>query len=142
MTHNPIVSEPDLGDIRSNITKEKYIANVNKAKEYIRAGDIFQVVLSQRFEMETTVSPLQVYRVLRTMNPSPYMYVLKMDDEVIVGTSPELLVRVEEEKVETRPIAGTRPRGKTPEEDLCTELELLADEKERAEHLMLVDLRA
>ncbi|NOU72071.1 anthranilate synthase component I [Paenibacillus sp. LMG 31458] len=140
MTHNPIVSEPDLGDIRSNITKEKYIANVNKAKEYIRAGDIFQVVLSQRFEMETTVSPLQVYRVLRTMNPSPYMYVLKMDDEVVVGTSPELLVRVEEEKVETRPIAGTRPRGKTPEEDLALEKELLADEKERAEHLMLVDL--
>lgn len=94
---------------------------MNKAKEYIRAGDIFQVVLSQRFEMETTVSPLQVYRVLRTMNPSPYMYVLKMDDEVVVGTSPELLVRVEEEKVETRPIAGTRPRGKTPEEDLALE---------------------
>ncbi|CAH1197196.1 anthranilate synthase component I [Paenibacillus sp. 2RAB27] len=140
MTHNPIVSEPDLGEIRSNITKDKFIANVNKAKEYIRAGDIFQVVLSQRFEMETTVSPLQVYRVLRTMNPSPYMYVLKMDDEVIVGTSPELLVRVEEEKVETRPIAGTRPRGKTPEEDHALELELLADEKERAEHLMLVDL--
>ncbi|MNI00347.1 Anthranilate synthase component 1 [compost metagenome] len=140
MTHSSIAEETELGEIRSNISKETYIANVNKAKEYIRAGDIFQVVLSQRFEIETAVSPLQVYRVLRTMNPSPYMYVLKLDNEVIVGTSPELLVRVEEEKVETRPIAGTRPRGKTPEEDLALEKELLADEKERAEHLMLVDL--
>jgi anthranilate synthase component 1 len=140
MTHNPITEEPELGEVRSNVTKEKYIANVNKAKEYIRAGDIFQVVLSQRFEIETAVSPLHVYRVLRTLNPSPYMYVLKMDDEVIVGTSPELLVRVEEDKVETMPIAGTRPRGKTKEEDLALEKELLADEKERAEHLMLVDL--
>ncbi|MCD1260228.1 anthranilate synthase component I [Paenibacillus athensensis] len=140
MTHNPIVAEPELGEIQSNITKEKFIDNVNQAKEYIRAGDIFQVVLSQRFEIATEVSPLQVYRVLRTMNPSPYMYVLKMDEEVIVGTSPELLVRVEEEKVETRPIAGTRPRGRTMEEDLAYEKELLADEKERAEHLMLVDL--
>lgn len=137
---NPITAEPELGEIRSNVTKEKFISNVNAAKEYIRAGDIFQVVLSQRFEVETDVSPLHVYRVLRTMNPSPYMYVLKMDDEVIVGTSPELLVRVEEEKVENRPIAGTRPRGNTPEEDIALEKELLLDEKERAEHLMLVDL--
>ncbi|MBP1994731.1 anthranilate synthase component I [Paenibacillus eucommiae] len=140
MTHNPITPDQELGEINSNISKETYIENVEKAKAYIRAGDIFQVVLSQRFEIETEVSPLHVYRVLRTMNPSPYMYVLKMDDEVIVGTSPELLVRVEEEKVETRPIAGTRPRGNTPEEDLELEKELLADEKERAEHLMLVDL--
>jgi anthranilate synthase component 1 len=140
MTHHPIAGEPELGDIHSNVTKEQFIANVNQAKEYIRAGDIFQVVLSQRFEIETDVSPLQVYRVLRTMNPSPYMYYLKMDDEVIVGASPELLVRVEDEKVETRPIAGTRPRGMTPEEDAALEKELLADEKERAEHLMLVDL--
>ena len=81
-----------------------------------------------------------VYRVLRTMNPSPYMYYLKMDDEIIVGTSPEALVKVDGEHVETRPIAGTRPRGKTPEQDLALENELLADEKERAEHLMLVDL--
>jgi anthranilate synthase component 1 len=140
MLHNPIAADVDLGVVNSNITKEAYISNVEKAKEYIRAGDIFQVVLSQRFEIETEVSPLHVYRVLRTLNPSPYMYVLKMDDEVIVGTSPELLVRVEEEKVETRPIAGTRPRGDTEEEDLQLEQELLADEKERAEHLMLVDL--
>ncbi len=140
MSHNPIAAEPELGEIRSNVSKDQFISNVEQAKEYIRAGDIFQVVLSQRFEIETEVSPLQVYRVLRTMNPSPYMYVLKMEDEVIVGTSPEMLVRVEEEKVETRPIAGTRPRGKTPEEDAALEKELLADEKERAEHLMLVDL--
>src|SRR5690606_14709116 len=92
------------------------------------------------FEMSTDVSPLHVYRVLRTMNPSPYMYVLKLRDEVIVGTSPELLVRVEGERIETRPIAGTRPRGKTEEEDRLLEQDLLADEKERAEHLMLVDL--
>jgi anthranilate synthase component 1 len=140
MSQQPIPADVELGEVKSNLTKEQYIANVEKAKEYIRAGDIFQVVLSQRFEIETDVSPLHVYRILRTLNPSPYMYCLKMDDEVIVGTSPELLVRVEDEKVETRPIAGTRPRGKTPELDAAYELELLADEKERAEHLMLVDL--
>ncbi|MDQ1909409.1 anthranilate synthase component I [Paenibacillus sp. GD4] len=139
-SHNPVPDDVELGEVKSNLTKEQFIANVNAAKEYIRAGDIFQVVLSQRFEIETEVQPLQVYRILRTLNPSPYMYCLKMDDEVIVGTSPELLVRVEDEKVETRPIAGTRPRGRTTEEDLALEQELLADEKERAEHLMLVDL--
>jgi anthranilate synthase component 1 len=132
--------DPELGEISSNLTKQQFIDNVNQAKEYIRAGDIFQVVLSQRFHIETEVDPLQVYRVLRTMNPSPYMYVLKLDDEVIVGTSPELLVKVDNGIVETRPIAGTRPRGKTPEQDLELEKELLADEKERAEHVMLVDL--
>ncbi|RKP57394.1 anthranilate synthase component I [Cohnella endophytica] len=132
--------DPELGDIKSNLTKQQFIDNANQAKEYIRAGDIFQVVLSQRFHIETDVDPLHVYRVLRTMNPSPYMYVLKLDDEVIVGTSPELLVKVDNGKVENRPIAGTRPRGKTPEEDLAMEEELLADEKERAEHVMLVDL--
>lgn len=140
MAQQPIPADVELGDVKSNLTKEQFIGNVEKAKEYIRAGDIFQVVLSQRFEITTDVSPLHVYRILRTLNPSPYMYCLKMDDEVIVGTSPELLVRVEDEKVETRPIAGTRPRGKTPEQDQAYELELLADEKERAEHLMLVDL--
>ncbi|MCR8642284.1 anthranilate synthase component I [Paenibacillus sp. N1-5-1-14] len=140
MTHVPIAEDVELGEVRSNVTKEQYISNVERAKEYIRAGDIFQVVLSQRFEITTDVSPLQVYRVLRTMNPSPYMYYLKMDDEIIVGTSPELLVRVENERVETMPIAGTRPRGKTQEEDQAYEEELLNDAKERAEHLMLVDL--
>ncbi len=133
-------SDPDLGDVKSNLTKPEFIANVEKAKEYIRAGDIFQVVLSQRFSIETEVDPLHVYRVLRSTNPSPYMYYLKMDDEVIVGASPEALVKVEGDRVETRPIAGTRPRGRTPEQDLANERELLADEKERAEHLMLVDL--
>ncbi|GAA3405161.1 anthranilate synthase component I [Paenibacillus hodogayensis] len=137
---NAIPADIDLGVVHSNLTKEQYIGNVEKAKEYIRAGDIFQVVLSQRFHIETEIDPLHVYRVLRTMNPSPYMYYLKMDDEVIVGTSPEALVKVDGERVETRPIAGTRPRGKTPEEDAALERELLADEKERAEHLMLVDL--
>lgn len=132
--------DPELGEISSNLTKEQFLDNVQQAKEYIRAGDIFQVVLSQRFHIETEVDPLHVYRVLRTMNPSPYMYVLKLDDEVIVGTSPELLVKVDNGKVETRPIAGTRPRGKTPEQDLELEKELLADQKERAEHVMLVDL--
>lgn len=139
-SRNVYVREVELGEIRSNVTKVEFMDNVEKAKDYIRAGDIFQVVLSQRFEIETDVSPLQVYRVLRTVNPSPYMYYLKMEDEIIVGASPELLVRVEEDKVETRPIAGTRPRGATPEEDQALEKELLADEKERAEHLMLVDL--
>lgn len=132
--------DPDLGEISSNLTKQQFLDNVDQAKEYIRAGDIFQVVLSQRFHIETEVDPLHVYRVLRTMNPSPYMYVLKLDDEVIVGTSPELLVKVDNGQVETRPIAGTRPRGRTPEQDLALEKELLADEKERAEHVMLVDL--
>ncbi|TJY44341.1 anthranilate synthase component I [Cohnella pontilimi] len=133
-------ADPDLGHVYSNLTKEQFIANVEQAKEYIRSGDIFQVVLSQRFHIETEVDPLQVYRVLRTMNPSPYMYCLKLDDEMIVGTSPELLVKVDNGKVETRPLAGTRPRGRTPEEDEALEKDLLADEKERAEHVMLVDL--
>lgn len=135
-----IPTDPDIGDIDSNVTKEQFLDNVAKAKEYIRAGDIFQVVLSQRFSIETTVNPLHVYRVLRTMNPSPYMYYLKLDDEVIVGTSPEALVKVSGGRVETRPIAGTRPRGRTPELDKQLELDLLVDAKERAEHLMLVDL--
>lgn len=136
----PIPADVDMGTVHSNLTKEQFIGNVEKAKQYIQAGDIFQVVLSQRFHIETDINPLHVYRVLRTMNPSPYMYYLKMDDEVIVGTSPEALVKVDGDKVETRPIAGTRPRGRTPEEDKALEKELLADEKERAEHLMLVDL--
>ncbi|WP_152398295.1 anthranilate synthase component I [Paenibacillus cellulositrophicus] len=130
----------DLGEIKSNMTKEQYMANVRQAQEYIRAGDIFQVVLSQRFHIETEVSPLHVYRVLRTLNPSPYMYYLKMHEEIIVGTSPEALVKVDGNKVSTRPIAGTRPRGADEAEDNRLAAELLADEKERAEHLMLVDL--
>ncbi len=135
-----IPEDVELGEIHSNLSKQEYMDNVDKAKAYIRAGDIFQVVLSQRFDIETEVSPLEVYRVLRIMNPSPYMYILKMDEETIVGTSPEPLVKVNGSKVETRPIAGTRPRGETADEDLALEQDLLADEKERAEHLMLVDL--
>lgn len=135
-----IPDDVEIGHFESNMTKEQYMSNVDKAKEYIRAGDIFQVVLSQRFHIETAISPLHVYRILRTMNPSPYMYCLKFDDEVIVGTSPELLVKVDGGQVETRPIAGTRPRGLTPEHDAELERELLADEKELAEHVMLVDL--
>lgn len=125
---------------RSNMKKETFLSNVEAAKEYIAAGEIMQVVLSQRFEMETKASPLHVYRILRIMNPSPYMYYLKMGDEVAVGTSPELLVRVEGDRVQTKPIAGTRPRGRNSEEDKALEKELLADHKEVAEHLMLVDL--
>ncbi|SET52414.1 anthranilate synthase component I [Paenibacillus sp. NFR01] len=135
-----IPQDIELGEIHSNLTKAQYIANVEKAKEYIRAGDIFQVVLSQRMHIETEVSPLHVYRMLRTLNPSPYMYYLKMDEEIIVGTSPEALVKVDGSRVETRPIAGTRPRGANEAEDKALAAELLADEKERAEHLMLVDL--
>lgn len=126
--------------VRSNMRKEEYEAIVEKAKAYIAAGDIFQTVLSQRFEVETEADPFDVYRVLRTLNPSPYMYILEFDEETIVGTSPELLVRVEQGKVENRPIAGTRKRGRTDEEDRRLEDELVSDEKERAEHHMLLDL--
>lgn len=140
VNRTPFPQQIDLGDVRSNLTREEFIHNVEQAKEYIRAGDIFQVVLSQRFHIETDVSPMHVYRLLRTLNPSPYMYYLKLDEEIIVGASPEALVKVDQGKVETRPIAGTRPRGLTEEEDRKLEQELLADEKERAEHLMLVDL--
>lgn len=130
----------DIGPIVSNETKDSYMSKVDRAKEYIRSGDIFQVVLSQRFERVTEAEPIDVYRMLRITNPSPYMYMLKMDDETLVGSSPEALVRVNGDRVETRPIAGTRPRGATPELDHELEIELLADEKERAEHIMLVDL--
>lgn len=140
MIQRAMPSDVDLSGVRSNMTPSQFISNVKQAQEYIRAGDIFQVVLSQRFEMETSASPLQVYRILRTLNPSPYMYYLKLDEEVIVGASPEALVKVDGNRVETRPIAGTRHRGRTPEQDIALGQELLADEKERAEHLMLVDL--
>lgn len=130
----------DMGPVVSNETKDSFMNKVKQAKEYIRSGDIFQVVLSQRFERVTEAEPIDVYRMLRITNPSPYMYMLKMEDETLVGSSPEALVRVNGDRVETRPIAGTRPRGTTPESDYELELELLADEKERAEHIMLVDL--
>lgn len=123
-----------------NVTREAFEGAVLACKEYIKAGDIFQVVLSQRFSGELTVKPLDIYRMLRTLNPSPYMFFLRLDDTVVLGASPEVMVRREGEKVELRPIAGTRPRGATPDEDLCLEREMLEDPKERAEHVMLVDL--
>ncbi len=124
----------------SNVTREGFEQAVEKAKEYIRAGDIFQVVLSQRFSGDLTVEPLDIYRVLRTLNPSPYMFFLRLDDTVVVGASPEVMVRKEGTKAELRPIAGTRPRSADPVEDTRLEQEMLADPKERAEHIMLVDL--
>jgi len=127
-------------EVTSNISRERFCENVLKAKEYIRNGDIFQVVLSQRLRTKTVCSPFNVYRALRTINPGPYMYYLKFDGYTLAGSSPEMLVRVDGKKVETCPIAGTRRRGATPEQDEALEKELLADEKERAEHLMLVDL--
>jgi anthranilate synthase component 1 len=128
-------------EVSSNFTKERYEEAVERAKEYIRAGDAFQIVPSQRFQTEIGyLDPLLLYRGLRTVNPSPYMTYLKLGDLSLVGASPEPLVRVEGRRVMTRPIAGTRPRGATPEEDAALAEELLADEKERAEHVMLVDL--
>ncbi|MGW0229028.1 anthranilate synthase component I [Actinopolymorpha singaporensis] len=119
---------------------EEHMAAVEQAKEEIHAGEAFQVVVSQRFERATTARAFDIYRVLRLSNPSPYMYLLRFGDFDIVGSSPEALVTVTGERALTHPIAGTRPRGATPEEDHALEQELLADEKERAEHLMLVDL--
>jgi anthranilate synthase component 1 len=126
--------------VESNFTKEDFKKAVLKGKEYIRNGDIIQVVLAQRLKTAISTDPFNIYRALRTFNPSPYMYYLQLGDVEIVGTSPEVLVRLEENEVEVRPIAGTRPRGITEEEDLALEKELLKDEKERAEHIMLVDL--
>jgi anthranilate synthase component 1 len=124
----------------SNVSREKFYANVVKAKEYITAGDIIQVVGSQRFSTPVKASPLDIYRAARSINPSPYMFLLELDGFALVGASPEIHVRCENRKVEIRPIAGTRPRGKNPEQDLANQKELLADPKERAEHVMLVDL--
>ncbi len=127
-------------EVRSNQTKEAFEANVRTAKEHIAAGDIYQVVLSQRFESSVDADPFTVYRALRHVNPSPYMYFIRMGGVAVVGSSPEMLVRVEGTRVETHPIAGTRPRGKTPDEDIRLAEELKRNEKERAEHVMLVDL--
>lgn len=126
--------------LRSNMTPEQFERMVLRAKEYILAGDIFQVVLSQRFEFDLTVPPLPLYQALRRTNPSPYMYYLRLGDVHIAGSSPEVLATVTGRRVVTRPLAGTRRRGHTPEEDQALATELLADPKERAEHVMLVDL--
>jgi anthranilate synthase component I len=126
--------------IVSNMTRPAFEKMVRQAKEYIRSGDIFQVVLSQRFEAETPSSPFDIYRSLRLINPSPYMYFLQFDGLELIGASPEVLVRCEDGRIELRPIAGTRPRGLNEDQDRVMEQELLSDEKERAEHIMLVDL--
>jgi anthranilate synthase component 1 len=130
----------DALEVSSNFTREEFEAQVRRAKEYIAAGDIYQVVLSQRFETEVGADPFTVYRALRHVNPSPYMYFIRMAGVSVVGSSPEMLVRVEGSRVETHPIAGTRRRGKTDDEDLRLAEELKRNEKERAEHVMLVDL--
>jgi anthranilate synthase component 1 len=124
----------------SNFKKENFLDSVRKIKNYIHEGDAIQVVLSQRLKFKITKDPFTIYRALRSINPSPYMYYLKFGDLKIVGSSPEILVRLEDEKIEVRPIAGTRKRGKSEEEDRSLEKELLSDEKELAEHIMLVDL--
>ena len=125
---------------RSSFTKADFCHAVEKAKEYIVSGDIFQVVLSQRFEREVYVSPLSIYRALRCINPSPYMTLVRYPEFTLVGSSPEVMTQVKGKRCMVRPIAGTRPRGDTPEQDAVLEKELLADEKETAEHVMLVDL--
>jgi anthranilate synthase component 1 len=126
--------------VKSNFQRGEYLAIVRKAKAYIRAGDIFQVVLSQRFSAKTQADPFEVYRELRALNPSPYLFYLQLNDVCVVGSSPEMLVKVQGRDVFYRPIAGTLPRGKDEAEDLRLEKEMLASEKERAEHIMLVDL--
>jgi anthranilate synthase component I len=127
-------------EVTSNVSRAEFEHTVRTAKEYIAAGDIYQVVLSQRFEAPLSADPFTVYRALRHVNPSPYMYFLRVGGRSIVGSSPEMLVRVEGRRVETHPIAGTRPRGRNDEEDMRLAEELKRNEKERAEHVMLVDL--
>jgi len=127
----------------SNMTQDQFETAVERAKEYIAAGDIFQVVPSQRLRRQTQATPFSIYRALRRLNPSPYMFFLALGGDPaihLIGSSPEVLVRLQDRTAEVRPIAGTRPRGKTEEEDRALEAELLADPKERAEHVMLVDL--
>jgi len=131
---------PVVDRLQGNTSPERYRQIVERAKRYITEGDIIQVVLSQRVDIETPVHPVQIYRALRTVNPSPYMFYLDFVDYQIVGASPELLVRLEDGEITNHPIAGTRPRGETSELDAALAVELLGDEKERAEHIMLVDL--
>jgi anthranilate synthase component 1 len=140
--HHPVTVSSDwpAAAFDSNVPKDKFFANVLRAKEYITSGDIIQVVGSQRFSTPVKASPLDIYRAARSINPSPYMFLLELEGISLVGASPEIHVRCEEGTVEIRPIAGTRRRGATREEDQLLEKELLADPKERAEHVMLVDL--
>ncbi|HUG18813.1 MAG TPA: anthranilate synthase component I [Planctomycetaceae bacterium] len=143
--HNLQLTDIDLNqeidlDWKSNFTQQEFESAVERCKEYIQAGDIFQVVFSQRLELETTARPLDIYRTLRVVNPSPFMFLLELPETTLVGSSPEIMVRVEEGKTTIRPLAGTRRRGVTEEEDQRLAEELLADPKERAEHVMLIDL--
>lgn len=138
-TH-PLSSIPILERLQANLDQSQYEAMVEQAKAYIAAGDIIQVVLSRRLATETGAHPFTIYRALRRINPSPYMFFLQFDRDVLIGASPEMLVRLDGDQLSMHPIAGTRPRGRTPEEDEALARELLADEKERAEHIMLVDL--
>ena len=126
--------------VKSNISKKKFLQNVKKAKKYIKIGDIFQVVLSQRFEAKLTKNPIEIYKKLRINNPSPFMYFFNFKDFQIIGASPEILVRLRDNNITIRPIAGTRPRGKNKKEDKKFERDLLKDKKELSEHLMLLDL--
>ncbi len=126
--------------IKSNTSKNKFLSMVNKAKKYIKLGDIFQVVLSQRFESKLTKKPIDIYKKLRVTNPSPFMFFFNFSDFQIIGASPEILVRLRDNKITVRPIAGTRPRGRSKKEDLFYEKDLLKDKKELSEHLMLLDL--
>ncbi len=142
-THHQPVTVPTVFPslpFESNVSRETFEANVRKSKTYITSGDIIQVVGSQRFSTPVHATPLDIYRAARSINPSPYMFLLELAGFSLVGASPEIHVRCEDRKVEIRPIAGTRPRGQTPELDLQNEKDLLADPKERAEHVMLVDL--
>lgn len=143
LERNLSISRPDAAPalvVSSNHTRERFEEQVRAAKEHIAAGDIYQVVLSQRFQAAVDAEPFMVYRALRHVNPSPYMYFIRMGGVSVVGSSPEMLVRVEGARVETHPIAGTRRRGRTDEEDVRLAEELKRNEKERAEHVMLVDL--
>ncbi len=135
----PVEKHPEVS-FTSNMSPEVYKAMVSKTKDYIVAGDIIQAVLSQRFSAQSDLPPLQVYRALRLLNPSPYTFFLKVGDQTLVGSSPEVMVRLTGSRVEVRPIAGTRPRGATEQEDRDLADDLLSDEKEKAEHVMLVDL--
>ena len=142
----PLPAEANAGPVRApmdvsrSMTREQYHDAVKRAKDYIEAGDIFQVVLSQQFRIPLQVDPFTIYRHLRVINPSPYLFFVRCEGPVLIGSSPEILVRLEDGRIDVRPIAGTRPRGRTPEEDVALEKELLADPKELAEHVMLVDL--
>jgi anthranilate synthase component 1 len=136
----PIGEPKEISVPRGNYTKERFEVAVDKVKDYVRSGDVIQTVLSQRFVKDFKPTPMDLYRALRTVNPSPYMFLMEDPDFAVVGASPEVHVRLTGDQVEIRPIAGTRHRGRTEAEDLILEQDLLADEKEKAEHLMLVDL--